>query len=232
LRVIDEAHAGLGIEAFAQGVHPFGMYLDLCKLVGKLAIFSAQRRPPELPKYDHDDLGTCFWRVKQHIDALLDIVVEPDYKERPFVGAGLRMQVALEPAWLESGWQMYVGVQGSLAPEQCVHLLTRGLDMKIGSSDRADEIFRLGQAGLRFTYTSHPPRALPAQPGLIYFQVDRGSQTEEWDRVHRSLTLAVRLNENLIVSNIQGQRTLTIKVDGQSSTLQFTLYVVPQGKAQ
>jgi len=231
LRIINEAHAGLGIEAFAQGVHPFAMYLELCKLVGRLAILSAQRRPPELPKYDHDDLGTCFWRVKQHIDALLDIVVEPDYKERPFVGAGLRMQVALEPAWLESGWQMYVGVQGSLPPEQCVHLLTRGLDMKIGSSDRVDEIFRLGQAGLRFNYTNHPPRALPAQPGLVYFQVDRGSQTEEWDRVQRSLTLAVRLNENLIVSNIQGQRTLTIKVDGQSSTLQFTLFVVPREKA-
>jgi type VI secretion system protein ImpJ len=198
--------------------------------VGRLAVFSAQRRPPELPKYDHDDLGTCFWRVKQHIDALLDIVVEPEYKERSFIGAGLRMQVALEPAWLESGWQMFVGVTSALAAEQCERLLTSGLDMKIGSSDRVDEIFRLGQAGLRFTYTPHPPRALPSQPGLICFQVDRGSQSDEWDRVEHGLALAIRLNENLIVSNIQGQRTLTIKVGGQTTTLQFTLYVVPHDK--
>ena len=207
------------------------MYYELCRLVGQLAIFGAQRRSPELPKYDHDDLGTCFWRIKQYIDELLDIVVEPDYKERPFIGAGLRMQVALEPAWLESGWQMFVGVQGSLPAEQCVRLLTSGLDMKLGSSDRVDDIFRLGQAGLRFTYTNRPPRALPQRPGLVYLQMERSAQREEWDRVERSLTLAARLNENLVVGNIQGQRTLSIKVGGQTTTLQLTLYMVSQAKA-
>lgn len=228
LRVMNEAYAPLGVHVFAQGAHPLEMYLELCRLVGQLAVFGAPRRPPELPKYDHDDLGTCFWRVKQHIDALLDIVVEPEYKERAFIGAGMRMQVALESAWLEGGRQLFVGVLSSMPAEDCDRLLTRGLDMKIGSSDRVDEIFRLGKAGLRFAYCSHPPRCLPAQPGLKYFQVDRASQAEEWDKVQRSLTLAIRLNENLIVSNIQGERTLTIKIGGQTTTLQFTLYVVPQ----
>lgn len=230
LRVMNESYAPLGIQAFAQGVHPFTMYTELARLIGRLSIFGAQRRPPELPKYDHDDLGVCFWRAKQYIDGLLDIVVEPEYKERPFIGAGLRMQVSLEPSWMEAGWQMFVGVQSSLAPEQCERLLTRGLDMKIGSSDRVDEIFRLGQAGLRFSYSNHPPRALPTQAGLIYFRVDRESQNQEWDRVERSLTLAVRLNENLIVSSVEGQRALTINVGGQSNTLQFMLYVVPRDK--
>lgn len=232
LRVMNEAYAPLGVQAFAQGVHPFTMYVALCRLVGQLSVFGAQRRPPELPKYNHDDLGTCFWRVKQHVDALLDMVVEPEYRERSFIGAGMRMQVALEPAWLESGWQIYVGVQSSLPAEQCQRLLTSGLDMKIGSSERVDEIFRLGQAGLRFNYVGRPPRALPFQSGLIYFQVDRQAQQEEWDMVERSLALAIRMNENLIVSNIQGQRTLTIKVGNQSTTLQFTLYVVPNETTQ
>jgi type VI secretion system protein ImpJ len=230
LRVMNQAQAPLQIMSFAPGVHPLAMYLELCRVVGGLAIFGAERRPPELPRYDHDELGTCFWRVKQYIDALLDIVVEPDYKERPFVGAGLRMQVALEPVWIESRWRMLVGVQSSLPAEQCARLVTSGLDMKIGSSDRVDETFRLGEAGLRFSYTNTPPRALPAQPGLIYFQVDRSTQPEEWEKVQRSLTLALRLNENLIVSNIQGQRTLNIKVGGQATALQFTLYVVAQDK--
>ena len=44
----------------------------------------------------------------------------------------------------------------------------------------------------------------------------------------RSLTMAIRLNENLIVGNIQGQRVLTIKHGGQTSTMQFTLFVVEQ----
>ncbi len=226
LRVMSEAYALLGIKAFVQGIHPLTAYLELCRLVGQLSIFGAQRRPPDLPRYDHDDLGGCFWRVKQHIDALLDVVVEPEYKERSFIGAGLRMQVALEPAWLEHGCRIYVGVQSPLSPEKCEQLLTSGLDMKIGSSENVDDVFRLGRAGLRFSSVSRPPRALPSQPGLIYFQVDREREAEEWSAVQRSLALAIRLNENLIVSDIQGQRTLTIKVGGQATTMQFTLYVV------
>ena len=88
------------------------------------------------------------------IDSLLYDIKEPDYKSRPFEGAGKRMQVALEQKWLESTRQMYIGVQSPLSVDDCVKLLTKSgqLDMKIGSSDRVDEIFRLGQAGLKFAH--------------------------------------------------------------------------------
>ncbi|MFO0949010.1 MAG: type VI secretion system baseplate subunit TssK [Planctomycetota bacterium] len=230
LRELNEVYAYFGVMMFVEGVSPLAAYLELCRLVGKLAIFGAERRPLELPKYDHDDLGTCFYRVKQYIDALLDIVVEPIYKERTFVGAGLRMQVSLEPAWLESVWQMYLGVKSELDTEECIRLLTRAgeLDMKVGSSERVDAIFRLGLAGLRFTHAPRPPRALPVIPGLIYFQINRESQQEEWRNVEKSLTLAIRVNENLIAGNIQGQRVLVIKTVGTTTTLEFTLFVVPQ----
>ncbi len=228
LRELNEAYSVLGVLASTPGVHPFEAYVELARIVGQLAIFGATRRAPEPPRYDHDDLGPCFHELKKHIDALLNIFVEPEYKERPFIGAGLRMQVALEPAWLESVWKMYIGVLSPLEVDECIAMLTRAgrLDMKIGSSERADTIFRLGQAGLRFSYDPHPPRALPTTPGLIFFQIDRESSLVEWQNVQRSLTLAFRLNENLITGNIQGQRVLTIKTGGQGATMQFTLYVV------
>lgn len=230
LRELNEIYAMFGVLAYVQGLHPLPMYVELCRIIGQLAIFGGTRRPPELPRYDHDDLGSCFYQVKNHIDALLNIFVEPEYKERPFIGAGLRMQVSLEPIWLESVWQMYMGVQSQLDTEELIRLLTKAgeLDMKIGSSDRVDSIFRLGLAGLRFTHSPGPPRALPTLPGLIYFQISRESQQAEWQNVQKSLTLAIRLNENLIAGNIQGQRVLTIKTGGQTTTLQFALYVVPQ----
>jgi type VI secretion system protein ImpJ len=230
LRELNEAYALLQVMVFAQGVHPFFAYLELCRLVGQLSIFDASRRVPNLPRYDHDDLGGCFWHVKQLIDALLDNLQEPEYRERPFIGAGLRMQVALEPAWMEPSWQMFIGVQGSLEPEETIRLLTVAghLDMKIGSSDRVDTIFRLGQAGLRFEHFPRPPRALPANANLVFFQVSRDSRQSEWQNVQKSLTLALRLNENRIVGNIQGQRVLNIKIGNQTCTMQFTLYLVPQ----
>jgi type VI secretion system protein ImpJ len=230
LRVLNEGSALLNVLAFAQGVHPFRAYYELARLLGQLAIFDRKldHRVPDLEKYDHDDLGKCFYGVKRYIDSTLDAIVEPDYKERPFIGAALRMQVNLEPAWLESIWEMYVGVQCPLSTQECIRLLTKGgpLDMKIGSSERVDDLFRMGGRGLNFTHTPLPPRALPSPQGLTYFQVNRDSQQEEWQFVQKSLTLAIRLNERRVDGNIQGQRILKVNTGTQTTTLQFTLYVV------
>jgi type VI secretion system protein ImpJ len=230
LRVLNEAYALMGILFFAQGFHPFPAYLELCRLVGQLSIFGPTRRPPDLPRYDHDDLGGCFYRLKQYIDALFEDAPKPEYMERPFIGAALRMQVALEPSWLEPAYQMFIGVKTTLAADECIKLLTNSSgSMKVGSSDRVDDVFRRGLIGLRFAHHPQPPRALPALPGQIYFQINRESQLEEWQNVHRSLTLAIRLNENRIAGNIQGQRLLTFKTsEKQTVTLQFTLYILPQ----
>jgi type VI secretion system protein ImpJ len=229
LRELNETHAALGVLAWAEGVHPLAAYLEVCRAVGRLAIFGAARRPPELPRYDHDDLGGCFGAAKARLDALLDIVVEPQYKERAFVGAGLRLQVALEPAWLEAPWQLFVGVQSQLEPEECVRLLTKPgqLDMKMGSSGRVDAIFRAGAAGLRVAASPRPPRALPQLPGQVYFQVQREAGAEEWRHVQQSLSLAIRLNEALLAGQVQGQRAVTVKAAGKTTPLLFTLYVLP-----
>ncbi|MGL5097285.1 MAG: type VI secretion system baseplate subunit TssK, partial [Planctomycetia bacterium] len=230
LRILNEAYTVLGGMALTPGVHPLPVYFELCRVVGQLAIFGAERRPPEIPRYDHDDLGGCFFRLKQYIDALLNIVVEPEYKERPFVGAGLRMQVSLEPVWLESVWQMFIGVRSPLDAEETIRLVTMpgDLDMKVGGSERVDAVFRLGLAGLKFTHSPRPPRALPQISGLVYFQIARDAASSEWQQVQKSLTLAVRINENRIAGDIQGRRTLTITTaDGAPTTLEFTLYVVP-----
>ncbi|HMP59214.1 MAG TPA: type VI secretion system baseplate subunit TssK [Gemmatales bacterium] len=234
VRVLNEASALFNTLFFAEGVHPFNAYAELCRLVGQLAILGAQRRPPDLPRYDHDDLGKCYYTALRHIDDLLNIIEEPIYKERPFIGSGLRMQVALETSWLEPQWLMFVGMRSPLPAEEAQRLMTKdprsghGLDMKIGSSERADEIFKLGLPGLRFNYNPKPPRALPSIPGLIYFEVDRASQKEEWARVQQTLTLAIRMNERLIDGNIQGQKRLTIRTSGQNTWIELTLFVMPQ----
>jgi type VI secretion system protein ImpJ len=232
LRYLNEAFGVLHVLLFAQAVHPLAAFLELNRVVGQLAVFSAARRVPDLPRYDHDDLYKCFSEIKQALDDFLDIVAEPEYRERPFVGAGLRMQVALEPSWLEASWQLFVGVRSSLSEEACVQLLTRPgeLDMKIGSSDRVEEVFRQGHQGLRFELQKRPPRALPAGAGWIFFQVKRQPQDREWQHVLQSLHLALRINERLIASPIQNQRMLTIRTPNKTTTMEFMLFAVPPDK--
>lgn len=229
LRVLNEASALLNVLAFAQGIHPLTAYYELCRVVGQLAFFGDTRRPPELPRYDHDNLGYCFQQVRKHLEGLLYDVREPEYQQRPFEGAGKRMQVSMEPSWMEATWAMFIGVKCPLKPDEVIPLLTKGqLDMKIGSSEKVDRVFEMGALGLRFTHAPVPPRALPNIQNMNYFQVAR--EGEEWQNVVRSHTLAVRMNERLTGGNLTGQRQITIrKADGTMTTMEFTLFVVKAG---
>jgi type VI secretion system protein ImpJ len=228
LRVMNEIYSLLHVIAFAEGIHPLTAYYELCRAVGQLCIFGSPPRPPQLPSYDHDNLGYCFFQLKKHLDAYIEGVKPPDYEVVPFEGIGKRMQVTLQPRWLLGQWQMFVGVKSSLAIDEVNSLLTKGqLDMKIGSSEKVERIFQMGLQGLKFGHKPEPevPRALPRTAGLIYYQVSRDS--EEWANVGQSLTLAIRLNEHRIAGDIQGQRTLTIRrANGQPTSMDFALYVV------
>ena len=132
--------------AHAQGVHPLTAYMELCRLVGKLAILGPNVEPPDdLPLYEHDNLGHCFHTVANYINELLGRGLDQmGYEDAEFIGSGLRMKVNMEPRWLAQGYQMFVGVECPLPADQVVRLLRGGLNMKIGSQDNVDDIFQRG----------------------------------------------------------------------------------------
>lgn len=233
LRLLNEASARLGVLAFARGVHPLAAYLELCGVVGQLAILDdANLVTPALPAYDHDDLGRVFGQARKYLDHLLAGGGEGlALEQRPFIGAGLRMQVGLEkPTWLEQGWQMFIGVKSDLPPAETLELLLEGgLRMKVSSASRVDDLFARGMAGLKFSHVQAFPTLLPRREGLLYLQVDRDSQKEEWDKVRASLTLAIRLNERQVEGSIDRQEVLKVRHAGGTTTLRFTLYLVPPG---
>jgi type VI secretion system protein ImpJ len=86
---------------------------------------------------------------------------------------------------------------------------------------------------MEFTHAPLPPRVLPSSAGLTYFQVNRDAQKSEWEQVRKSLTLAIRVNQNRFelgpTGNIHGQRVLALKQQGTqaATTMEFTLFLVP-----
>ena len=227
---LNEAVAVLDQDVTVPGIHPLMVYREMCRIVGQLAIFSPEKRCPSLPLYSHDDLFKCFNTVKLQILALLDDVPRPTFEQRAFSGIGLRMQVAIEPRWLEPAWQIFLGVRSSLGGEEIVKMLTRPerLGMKIGSSERVDLIFTRGAAGLKFSHAPTPPRDLPKAGNLVYFEVTRDNESE-WQFVIQSLTLAVRLRETDIVGDISGQEKLTFLIGGRNTVeIEIVLYLVPR----
>jgi type VI secretion system protein ImpJ len=227
LQAMNESYAELGVQAFTDGIHPLEVYRSLVQFVGRMAIFTPTRRTPDLPRYDHDLLGDCFWALKRQIDCMLDTVVEPEYRERAFVGAGQRLQVALESAWLESGYRLFVAVTGSLPTDQIRRLVEGRLDMKIGCGDSVDELYRLGRAGLRFAFNPNPPRCLPPRSGRAFFSIDPSAADDQWNAVRRTLNLAIRFNDSLLKGDVQGRSDIDLMIDGQRTSMDFLLYAVP-----
>jgi len=227
LRVRNEIAPHLRIMAFAEGIHPLTAYLELCRALGKLSIFTPEYQPPDdLPPYDHDDLGTCFGAVTKYLVAALRDEEIGGYEEVPFVGSELKMKVEMNPKWFAPGYEIYVGVHCPLPPEQVTRHLRGGLNMKIGSFENVDEIFRRGLRGLAFNYKPHPPRVLPQNDGLIYFQIEPKDSPEEWEAVRHRYNLAIRFNHQLIAGNIEGKDEVVIQVGVTAVKMRFILYVL------
>jgi type VI secretion system protein ImpJ len=229
LSQLNIAYATLGVMAFAQGVHPLAAYTELCRIVGRLSIFGAARRPPEIPKYDHDDLARIFRYIKEQIELLLESIRDYEYEQRFFMGEGKGMRVSLESKWLGGDWQWFVGVmRGSLTEQECMTLLSPGeLDWKLGSARQVDSLFEYGAEGMHLTPLPQSPRALPPGRDWVYYEVSRDNAP--WKDVLQTQTLAMRLKDSLIINRneLQGERKLVVSYRGKQVALQFALFAVP-----
>lgn len=212
----------------ARGVHPFLAYTELCRLVGQLALFRANWQAPELPLYDHDDLGRIFRAVKGEIELCLQSEGPTAKVQRfPFLGVEEWMEVGLDPRWVRNkAMDFFVGVRSDLPPDKLEILFSdRWLDWKLGSSRTITQIYRNGEAGLALRRVVGVHAKLPALQNVTYFEVDpRGMY---WDQVCESRTLALKVNERYIRGSFVGQSTLTV-VDPKSNPrdLKLELLVV------
>lgn len=232
LLMLMTANGGYGVLnclTFAAGVHPFPAYSELCRLISLLSIFDSTRRPPEIPAYDHDDLGRIFRWAMQQIQRLLGASRVLEYEQRYFTGTDRGMQVAIDPKWLHSGWDWYVGVlPESITEQQCRELLRPGqLDWKMGSAQQVDLIFKHGIPGVEQVELDHPPRGLPAREGWVYYEVRR--EGNAFRDVLATQTLAMRFTESLIsnLERLRGQQKLEVFAAGKRAVLQFALFAVP-----
>ena len=83
-------------------------------MVGQLALFSEARRPPSMPAYDHENIGSCFYTVIKYIQLGLDTLAPSSFEKRYFEKLGERLQVTLEPGWLTAARSLFLGVETEL----------------------------------------------------------------------------------------------------------------------
>ena len=228
---LNEAYATLSVMAFAMSIHPLDMYTELCRILGRLSIFTTAKRATSIPAYDHEDLGRIFPEVIRRIREAMRL---PDvsFERRYFLGAGLGMQASLEPTWFHSNWDWCIGVKtGGLSTKECRELLSSsGLDWKLGSSREVENIFLRGAEGLNLELLDRPMHGLPAKQDWIYYQVRQDDTPgSAWFDVVQTQTLAMRLKDSLILNKdrLQGEKEIVVAAKGQKVHLQFALFAIP-----
>ncbi len=230
LTQLNAAYGALSILAFDRGVHPKVAYVELCRIVGQLSIFSPTRRVDELRLYDHDNLYDIFMDVKLRIESLIHTVRDYEVQQRYFVGVGHGMQVSLDPRWFHSDWQWFIGVdKGELTTRECLELLSPGqMDLKLGSSRQVEFLFKQRASGVTLTPVDRPVRALPGRADWVFFEVPK-QDSPAWRDVQETQTLAMRLKDSLIANldRLQGQQTLVVAAFGRKIALKFALFAVP-----
>jgi type VI secretion system protein ImpJ len=230
LEMLNESYATLTVLAFAQTIHPFVIYKEFCRILGKLSIFTPERRVSDIPGYDHDDLARIFKEIKIRIENILLGLRDYEFEQRYFLGSGLGMNVSLEPRWFHSNWEWCIGVKkDDLTVQECRQLLSAGhLDWKLGSSRQVENIFLRRSQGVELRPLDRPIRALPAKQEWTYFEVVK-NDSPAWRDVVQTQTLAMRLKDSLIQNKdrLQGERELNVSAMGKKVNLQFALFAIP-----
>lgn len=230
LTQLNAAYGALSIMAFDRGVHPRTAYIELCRILGQLSIFSSDCRLKDVRPYDHDNLYEIFTDVRFRIETLINAVRDYEVQQRYFVGVGHGMQVSLDPRWFNSDWQWFIGVdKGELTQRECLELLSPGqMDIKLGSSRQVEFLFKQRAAGVPLVPVERQVRALPGRSDWVFFEVPR-QDTPAWRDVQETQTLAIRLKDSLIANldRLQGQQTLVVVAFGRKIPLKFALFAVP-----
>lgn len=171
------------------GVHPLEVYLQICGLIGQLAIFDAKRIPPELGGYRHDRLGECFAEATQEARRLLDSVVPTSFVRRAFEPYDEGQHCPLDEAWFAHDVTLYLGAEGEGDPED---ISKRVRSLKLAAPSKVAEVQRDRLTGIEKSLVTRIPSQLPDRQGLQYWQIARKGDFWIAAREERDLALIGR----------------------------------------
>ena len=228
MHVMNEAYGELSCHAFASGVHPLTAYTALCSIIGRCSIFGGSAMSIVEPmKYDHDDLETIFRWATDEIRRLINSVKDDECIQRPFIGFGRGMHVALEAEWFSQEWDWFFGVNPiNISVEECLQLLKKDLDWKLGATDKVEQYMTERQPGVRLKSVQQLPRGLTNRGKWIFLQIR--VEDEAWKQVQFTQTMAMRVRTEQIsnLDSLEGNRKMHVSVQGQPYSLEFAVFAV------
>jgi type VI secretion system protein ImpJ len=165
-------------------LHPFDVFVELCRFAGDLAIFDSSRMMPDLPLYDHDDLGQSYSQLLAILEKFINNLLPTTFIRRRFEPVGNRLEVALEDTWLIPGVEFYLGIES----DHDVEVIDREQSyLKMASPEDLDRLINRRLPGLMGRRVHRTPIGLPDRQNIHYFRVRR--EGEYWDNVLKTKIL-------------------------------------------
>lgn len=165
-------------------LHPERLYTQMLTLMGELATLTgAERRPEELPGYQHDNLQLSFDVLMRQIRRGLSAILEQnaiqielvDHKQGRYIGT-----LADRGLLRQAGFVLAVNAQ---IPAEAVR--TRfPTQAKLGPVEKIRELVNLQLPGIALRPLPVAPRQIPFHAGFSYFELDTGG--EMWKQLESS----------------------------------------------
>ncbi|WP_315760681.1 type VI secretion system baseplate subunit TssK [Sphingomonas sp. Y38-1Y] len=156
-------------------VHPERLFECFVSMAGELAtLVRPDRKPPPLPRYDHENPQLCFDPVIDLLQSMLSAVFDRSAIRLPLELAGPGAYVSkITDHHLYTTGYFYLAVNAA-SPVEEIRAVFPSV-AKIGSVTKMRQIVDSALPGVPLRHTPTPPPQLRVLPGYVYFELDRGS---------------------------------------------------------
>ena len=175
-----------------ENLHPETFYVTCAGLAGELSVFMSQdKRPPEFPAYEHDNLTASFSPVIRTLRQYLSSVLEQSaisikLEERKY---GISVGVIADRKLLgNAGFVLAVDAD---IPAEDVRRHFAG-HAKIGPVEEIRQLVNSALPGITLRPLPVAPRQIPYHSGVVYFELDAASPY--WSKMTTSGGIAVHVS--------------------------------------
>lgn len=176
----------------ATSVHPHLLFERLAALAGELSTFcSPQKRVPELPSYQHEQLTHSFGQVMGVLGRMLSTVLEQTAIPLPLEETkfGVRVAALQDPSLLNDAF-FVLAVKADVPADDLRRRLPG--QIKIGPVELIRDLVNNQLPGIGMTVLPVAPRQVPFHAGYHYFQLDKNG--DYWRKLTTSGGIALHLS--------------------------------------
>lgn len=169
-------------------VHPETLYSQMLALCGALTTFSRDISPLDLPRYEHEKLGSCFQQLELQLISLLNTVIPSRFTSLPLRQVRESVYATdIERDEYLASFRFYLAIAAEI-PAADLIARTPSL-VKVCSATHLDTLIRQALPGVPMTHLPSPPPEIPVKLHYQYFSLDRAGAA--WEAIRRARNFGV-----------------------------------------